>query len=565
MITYPSIRLPLPHGSAWRCSERLSIGTRQVHGRSCGDAHLRHSGEQRTFRLQRPNLPRFYREFTVQPPESERLYDHAAPHASSLIESLRAFGYTLETAIADLIDNSISAGARSVQVRFYWDGMNSWIALQDDGRGMSEAELVEAMRPGSRNPLDIRDPRDLGRFGLGLKTASFSQCRCLTVASRDAEGGRAIRCWDLDYVQETGEWRLLRSAPFGSELALAEHDPKPTGTLVLWQHLDRLVTAAPVSDSRAQSRFLALVDATVRHLAMTFHRYLEGPGALRLEVNGRPVEPWEPFLTRHPLTQPLPEETLHLQGYEFRVAPFVLPHHSRLDAATLRYAGGSAGWTAQQGFYVYRNRRLLVSGDWLGLGFGREEHHRLARIRVDLPNSSDDAWQIDVRKATARPPARLRDDLRRIARLTRERAADVFRHRGKVLARAASAGYSFVWQRRVRHGKTFYAVDREHPVVAAALAGPDAARVGALLRLLEETVPVPLVALDAAERPEEQGAPFEGSPPAEVEAVARSVYDALRTSGHTAEQAVGRLLTMEPFNRFPELAAVLADSRPVED
>lgn len=138
-------------------------------------------------------------------------FDVVAPDASSMIESLRAFGYDLPTAVADLIDNSISAGAKNVWLTFRWAGPGSFISVTDDGSGMSAETLVNAMRAGSRSPLDPRLPSDLGRFGLGLKTASFSQCRRLTVASREKKGTASIRRWDLDHVQQVRDWQLLRS------------------------------------------------------------------------------------------------------------------------------------------------------------------------------------------------------------------------------------------------------------------------------------------------------------------------------------------------------------------
>src|SRR5450759_4621391 len=125
-------------------------------------------------------------------------FDIAAPDAGAMIESLRAFGYDLPTSISDLIDNSITAGAKNVWLKFFWNGENSSISIKDDGCGMSEKDLINAMRPGSRSPLEEREPEDLGRFGLGLKTASFSQCRRLTVATKSAKLMIAIRCWDID-------------------------------------------------------------------------------------------------------------------------------------------------------------------------------------------------------------------------------------------------------------------------------------------------------------------------------------------------------------------------------
>ena len=143
--------------------------------------------------------------------------DLAEPHAASMSESLRAFGYELPSAIADLVDNSIFAEARNVWVDFHWNGAQSTICVTDDGHGMDEAVLVDAMRLGSRNPLESRHPRDLGRYGLGLKTASFSQCRRLIVRSRAADGEEVTRCWDLDFVAARNRWLLLREVDASTE------------------------------------------------------------------------------------------------------------------------------------------------------------------------------------------------------------------------------------------------------------------------------------------------------------------------------------------------------------
>ena len=119
---------------------------------------------------------------------TDKDYDIVNPGASAMIESLRAYGYSLNSAIADLLDNSITAHAKNIWIHMYWDGGNSWLSITDDGSGMDEKTLINAMRPGSQNPLDQRKEDDLGRFGLGLKTASFSQCRSLTVVSNISGG-----------------------------------------------------------------------------------------------------------------------------------------------------------------------------------------------------------------------------------------------------------------------------------------------------------------------------------------------------------------------------------------
>ena len=475
------------------------------------------------------------------------VYDVVPPRADHLMESLRGTGYSLPAAVSDLIDNSIAAGARNIWLHFHWSGANSRVSILDDGRGMSETELVDAMRIGSRSPREERDAGDLGRFGLGLKTASISQARSLTVATRTASScSPNIRQWDLDHLASVGEWQLLRPSAEALGEGTATLSELSHGTLVVWEKPDRLVGDADADDERARGQFLRSLQAVEDHIAMVFHRFMAGRGAIAIWLNGQMIMPWDPFLTEEDATQQLPAEVLGL-GDEVMVTPYVLPHHSRLTTSQHRLAGGPGGWNAQQGFYVYRNHRLLLPGDWLGLAFQKEEHYKLARIRVDLSNSSDHEWDIDVRKSRARPPLRFRDALLRIARATRKRAVDVYRHRGKTIARSSRSAPMFVWLRRTRGGRVSYVVNRDHPLVSAALTSSSIGtrELGQVLRLVEEYVPVQQIWVDMAEGDESQSRPFEVAGENEVAELIRALYGALIAAGSTHEEALERLVKTE--------------------
>ncbi|MYK10271.1 MAG: ATP-binding protein, partial [Acidobacteriia bacterium] len=224
-----------------------------------------------------------------------------------MIEALRGLGYSTATAIADIVDNSIAAGARNVDLKFSWEGTGSYITIQDDGRGMNEAELDHAMRLGQQSPLDARADSDLGRFGLGLKTASFSQCRRLTVASKRPGQLGCLR-WDLDVLAHSpdDEWHLMEVPADGSRHLLASLLTVQQGTLVLWEKLDRVVTVG-----FSEQSFLDLIDIVERHLGMVFHRYVDGPSQrLRITINRREIALWDPFLASHPATWSSPVDTI---------------------------------------------------------------------------------------------------------------------------------------------------------------------------------------------------------------------------------------------------------------
>lgn len=487
----------------------------------------------------------------------------APPRASAMIEALRGLGYSPATALADIIDNSISAGAAAVALDFAWHGDASHVSILDDGSGMDDRELDAAMRLGERSPLDARASDDLGRFGLGLKTASFSQCRRLTVASiRD---GR-LNClrWDLDVLASSPDdgWHLLEGPAVGSEHLLEPLRAAARGTLVLWEGLDRIVTPG----FSAQD-FLDLVDNVERHLAMVFHRYLDsGRPALRLAINGRAVVPWDPFLRDHPATWSSPVERIRFQASVVEVQCHVLPHKDHLTSQQEQSAAGPHGWTAQQGFYVYRNRRLLLAGSWLGLGQGRswtkEEAHRLARLRIDIPNTADAAWKIDIRKSTASPPVGLRGHLTKLAEEARARARRVFAHRGQPVAAAGNRPVAQAWWAEHSASGMHYRIDHEHPAVRAVLdeAGDLAAPIRAMLRVIEATVPVQRIWLDTAEGRETPRTHFAGEPPSEARAVLLVMYrNLVRRKGVSPHLAREQLLHTEPFNDYPALVAALPD------
>jgi hypothetical protein len=476
-----------------------------------------------------------------------------------MIEALRGLGYSTATALADVIDNSVSANARNVSLAFGWAGGRSHVSILDNGDGMDASALDMAMRLGERSPLDEREAGDLGRFGLGLKTASFSQCRRLTVASATDGEIHCLR-WDLNVLAASADdgWHLLEGPAEGSEELFTPLVDAGKGTLVLWEALDRIVTPG----FREQD-FLDLIDGVERHLAMVFHRYLDGPRPrLRLTINGRPVTPWDPFMVSHPATYSSPIARLG----DVEVQCHVLPHKDRLTPDETESGGGPHGWTAQQGFYVYRNERLLVAGSWLGLGQGRswtkEEAHRLARIRLDIPNSADAAWKIDIRKSTARPPVGIRAALTKLAEDARSRARKVFAHRGQPVRVGGVQPVAQAWRAEHFKGGMRYRIDESHPAVREVLdqAGDLAPQIRAMIRVIEETVPVQRIWLDTAEGKETPRTGFSGDPPAEVRSVLAAVYrNLVLRKGMSPGLARERLLHTEPFHNYPELVGSLHD------
>lgn len=481
------------------------------------------------------------------------------PSASALIGSLRGVGYSLETAIADLIDNSIAADADSIDIRFDWANGNPVASVLDDGTGMSEDRLVEAMRFGGVGPDATRSAGDLGRFGLGLKTASLSQCRQLTVVSKTI-GGLAAFTWDIDRIRKGGDrWTLIEGLDRLDIDALAELKTRKAGTLVAWRKID----FGRKNDRPDHAAFLADLDRLDRHLAMVFHRFLEGDARhVRIEINGQNVCAWDPFLEVHEATIRNPEQPIKGPGGTVVVRGFVLPHRDRFKSeAEFEKAGGPDGWNVQQGFYVYREKRLLSAGGWLGLGKGRawtrEESSRLARIRIDIPNSADHDWRIDIRKAIARPPDAVRRRLQDIADDNRRKAREVFVHRGHYGARARTDGVSRIWLVNPSAERHRYTIRRDHELVALIREQLDATSrdlLDALFDLIERTVPVDRVWLDVTEH----GVPSNDTDSDELTRAALSMATLMERAGIPHNEAIAKLTAMDPFDQIKNLPDLLA-------
>lgn len=363
------------------------------------------------------------------------------PHASSLIESMRSIGYSFETAIADIIDNSISAEADLIKIYLRESNNVPYIQIMDNGWGMEEDELVEAMRLGSKNPVHIREKNDLGRFGLGLKSASFSQCRVLTVVSKRNEKITAYQ-WDLDLIYKTNEFsvRKLSSQEINKINNINEILDLKTATIVQWEVFDRITDSSnDLSDELAD-----LMNKSIEHISLIFHRFIsEG---LKITVNNEVVAPKDPFLENHSATQELKDKSVVVEGETIYLQPYVIPHYSKLSIRDKGKAGKANEQYKSQGFYLYRNKRLIVWGDYLGLS-RKTELGKNVRIKVDIPNSLDYLWEIDVKKSRANVPSKIKKNLLSAITDGESVSKKVNTYRGKIEIKKDKPLWDFIIER----------------------------------------------------------------------------------------------------------------------
>ena len=470
----------------------------------------------------------------------------AKPNPKSTINSYRSFGYNLPTAIADILDNSISANANVIKLEYKWDGQNSYILISDNGIGMNKEELVLAMTPGSKDPEEERSEKDLGRFGMGLKTASFSQCKRLTCITKRESYATIKRCWDIDYINSENEWQLLDYVSDNSFLDKIEE--RKSGTLVIWEKLDRIVGNAEVTNESVKNAFYQEMISVKNHLSLVFHKFIESK-RIKIFFQNTEIEAYNPFLLN---LNPKPEMGQPESFGNVEITYFILPHMSEIGKTDYENSGGSLGWFQEQGFYIYRGDRLLVAGDWLGLEKKRD-YSKLARIAVNFTNANDFNWHLDIKKSTASPPLEIRKELSRIAKIAIMKSAKIYNWRGqKTITDNRITNYEPLWtDEKTREGIKKYKINRKHPIIKSLLEENNKLA-GKALKLLEENVPIELIINNQNEDPafhemEKQN----DKPNDDLINLAVELYKINVSQGVPKELARQQIMSSTPFNQFP--------------
>lgn len=483
-----------------------------------------------------------------------------APSPCALFSSLRALDYSVESSIADLVDNSISAGARNIDIEFRWNDGAPSVEIIDDGSGMAEERLISALRLAGDGPDQRRAEDDLGRFGLGLKTASIAHCRRVTVTTvHDSIVTNAG--WDLDLLcaPENGDQWSMTTDPPAVVKAHRRRIGPDQGTIVRWAKFDRLLGGADPEER--EDIFNQAMERVSSHLGLVFSRFLlRETEPLKIRCNSVTVQGWDPALRhletvwtdlrhkRHDVT------TVWAGDGKTTISAHVLPRQDEFPSDDLYREAGRGRWNSLQGFFVFRADRLIYDGGYLGLGFELDEHTKLARIIVDIPNSNDDEWALNVTKEALQPPPRVRAHLRTAAQDTRSKANRRYRRLGPRATTASPLEVVPVWLTpNIVNGSGSYKINRKHPLIGEMkkdLSADQWKRIKRVLLLLEQSVPLAHISqLRTNEAPEYAGKIDEKALVAFVTELASD----WSSKGMALSEIKKTLLSTEPFHLFPQL------------
>lgn len=477
------------------------------------------------------------------------------PPGPGLLESLRSIGYTVESAVADVIDNSVAAGATEVEVLLTASGPFE-IAIADNGSGMDFAEAVFAMTLAATSPNRARSPSDLGRFGLGLKTASLSQCRVLTLVSVKNGAVTALR-WSLEHVIRSGVWELIHLDTSEVEALLGWDRlvEMKSGTLVHWGDLDQLELAEGGTQADLDRVAVRVRD----HVALVFHLFSTGDtvaGKVTFSMNGAPIKPTDPFMSTSAKISKSEWEPIDVGGQTVRLRAYTLPYLSRLSQKERVELLRLGPLRDTQGFYVYRGGRLVIWGTWFRV-MPRSEMAKLTRVRVDIPNSLDHLWALDVKKSTADPPPQVSRRLRELAKAMVHPGERVQKFRGRNLQQPAKM--DFMWDVRVNGHEFSYEINTAHPVIEAfarSLTEDQRRQFALVLEDIQSTFPV----IDAHNRMSGDGVSVNGEEDAQILDRAAVAWGMVRDQGVVLENFIHALAASDPYCTVPHFEKLLKET-----
>ncbi len=370
--------------------------------------------------------------------------------------------YNLASALCDLIDNSINAKATKIFINAKYNKGNPLVEILDNGKSMTKEELIQCMKLPSSNPeKDIRKEDDLGRFGMGLKSSSFSQCRKFSVLAK-RQNQAYLASWDLDSAE------IKKSEMYFEKIEtskLNENEKNmPQLTKIVWTKCDRLSENYKLKEDEFNQ---AIVSAE-KEISLIFNRILSGKSKffkkVVIELNNRQIENHDPFFIEHDATL-IEDCDIYPLGKNKGVVkfqPYILPHFSKINDIAYNKMDQSEGIIKNQGFYVFRNDRLVIYGTWFNL-IKHASFKQLIRIAVDIPNNIDMEWKITIDKSDAQLPSILRRRFKDLIAKISKKSTRVYKYKENKIDNT----HINFWSKMRKHGNETYNINLNNPSVLA--------------------------------------------------------------------------------------------------
>lgn len=432
------------------------------------------------------------------------IFEDATPNPEFLIKSIAEQGYSLETALADLMDNSISANANNIEILVDIQKEPFTLYLADDGDGMNESKLKAAMQFPSSSPEHERKNDDLGRFGLGMKTASFSQTRRFTVLSRiKGEEKYSARTWDVD-ILKSKEWKLLVNSEAEIEEIVSNYrnlsnaylnsfERYKPNTIVMWNGLYKFENYIE-NVNRQDAIKKEITEITSEHLSLVFHRFLErNRSPLKIRINNQILAAFNPFPIEENDFRPIEYKLRNFGTDVIKIEGFVLPSRSMDEAKN-----GLSKWTTKyrslmdmEGVYIYRANRIILFGGWNGL-IKKAPRLQLARLRVDIGNSVDHLLHLNVAKSQVIIPHDLKQAFENYIEELKIEAEREFYNRGiRKFPESKKGGKTSLFEKKASNRGSVLELNVEFPLVLNLLndaTAPDRAKIYTLIRMINTTI-----------------------------------------------------------------------------
>lgn len=408
--------------------------------------------------------------------------------STNMVDVISNSGYTLESAIADIIDNSLAAKAKNIDVNFVFDGLNSKIIIKDDGLGMSEAKLKEAIIYAYRDIDDFRELTDIGRYSIGLNAASSSFCRCLFLTSKVANDEQHSIKMDFEHIKKSKKWEI-----FVCENRKENKITTKSGTIVVWERLkiekDLVQNENLLLNQEGLYSYLRKVEL---HLSKVFYRYIEFHG-VKIRINGNLIEGWDPFFSSHINTQRPRKEEFMINGSLVRIECYVLPVSEHLSPAEKDYEFGfGKNLEELQGFYIYREDRLICGGGWLDIeGLNITPKANYARIGLFVDNTLDKYLSVNFLKNRVTLPFELAVKLKPIARKTRSESSNNYDYKKE--SRPYKKKHNLVekpWITTKTTNGVKAQINEKHPIIKSICKSLPSKQRKMLFDLLAKTLPI---------------------------------------------------------------------------